>query len=408
MEMRKVRLFSLLLCVAALSSTLSSCASKEHARSLANDAYVWQRSWNSSLLTALTESASSIQVWRVLAAEAGAKADLTTISIDVEALRRLGKPVVAVIRIDGRRSTAPLNDKLAEKSVELAAEWRKDGVPVRGIELDYDCATDRLPRYRDFLHRLRARLPRDLRLSITALPSWIGSNDLSKLLSEVDETVLQVHSVMSPNKGLFDRATAYKWAQAWSALSPVPFRIALPTYWSRVSWNADGRVDSIESEVARYGTGPVGRELLVQPGEVSLLVAELQRERPRTLTGIAWFRLPTSLDRRAWTWRTWHAVMKGRTLRAGVPSVRFKADQTGAKDVYLFNESDVDAKLPDQVLVSAQGCEFADAMPPYDLERQTDVVRFFLKSDDLLRAGQERLIGWVRCSSEKLDAHVSF
>ena len=398
----------LLIWAAVASLTLSSCGRKERSRALANDAYVWQRSWNDSLLAALTESASSIQVWRVLAAEANGKADLTTIPVNREALRRQGKPVIAVIRIDGRSGTTRLGDKLAGESAAIASDWRSDGVPVGGIELDYDCARQRLPHYRDFLRLLKGRIPRDLRLSITALPSWMGSSDLPKLLSEVDETVLQVHSVMSPSKGLFDRATAYKWAQAWSEISSVPFRIALPTYWSRVTWNVDGRVDSIESEVARYGTGSTGRELVVAPSEVASMVAELRRAPPRNLTGIAWFRLPTVTDKRAWTSRTWHAVMQGRPLRAALPVVRFTADQSGAKDVYLLNESDMDAELPAQVSISAQGCEFVDAMPPYDLNRQTSGFRFVLKSDDLLLAGQKRLIGWVRCSSENLSAHVLF
>ena len=398
----------LFLWAATLSLSLCSCRHGERSRPLANDAYVWQRSWNDAVLSALTEAASSIQQWRVLAAESGLSAELKKIAVNRAALRKLGRPVIAVVRIDGRLATTPLGEKLALQSAALARDWKRDGVPVRGIEIDYDCATTQLGRYRDFLHLLRAQLPGGFALSITALPSWMGSRDLQSLLGEVDETVLQVHSVMNPQKGLFDRVTAYQWGQEWSALSPVPFLIALPTYWSRVAWNEDGRVASIESEVTRHGTDSVGRELVVQPAEVSSMVAELRRAPPRTLRGIAWFRLPTALDQRAWTAQTWRAVMQGRPLRAALPVVRFKADQTGASDVYLVNESGLDTKLPSQVSILAQGCEFADAMPPYRLERRASLVQFHLESDALLRAGQEQLIGWVRCSSGTLDAHVAF
>ena len=387
------------------------CGRKAHTHPLANDAYVWQRAWTDPLLAALRQSSSSIQVWRVLAAEAdGHMRDptlLTAVRINSGVLRRLGNPVVAVIRIGGHGATL-LNDKVADESAAVATKWKKEGVPIHGIEIDYDCATKRLAGYRNFLHRLRTRIPHDLRLSITALPSWIGSSELPPLLSEVDETVLQVHAVSSPGKGLFDRARAYRWAQAWSELSSVPFRVALPTYWSRVTWNVDGRVEAIESEVDRHGTGAVGRELVVQPSEVAAMVMELHRAPPSHLTGIAWFRLPTSLDQRAWDSQTWHAVMQGKTLRADPPMVRFKADTSGARNVYVRNESGLDTMLPSQVSVSGTGCEFADALPPYSLEQQTNMIRFHLRGNDLLRAGQERMIGWVRCSSEKLEAHVSF
>jgi len=404
----KVAAWLLLVCVVMLSLTLSGCVNEDRAQPLANDAYIWQRRWTNTLLTALRIAASSIRVWRVLAAEAEAKAGLTEFAVDRQALRQMKNPVIVVIRIEGRSGTTQLGDNLAAASVALAADWKKDGVPVRGIEIDYDCATNRLLHYRDFLRLIRARIPRGMTLSITALPSWMGSNDLPKVLAEVDESVLQVHSVMSPSKGLFDRATAYKWARAWSALSSGPFRLALPTYWSRVSWNEDGRVVSIESEVDRYGTDGVGRELLVEPKEVAALIADLRRVPLRNWMGIAWFRLPTAADQRAWSLQTWRAVMLGQPLRAALPVVRFRNDRSGARDVYLRNEGDLDAKLPSQVSISGQACEFADAMAPYNLERRTNVIQFLLRSDDVLRSGEERLIGWIRCTSPNLEAHVSF
>lgn len=360
------------------------------------------------MLTALAESAPTVRAWRVLAAESNASANWTEIFINRQVLKEIGKPVLAVIRIDARRGTAPPGNQLAMQAVALVADWKKDGVPVLGIEIDYDCATDRLSPYRDFLKSLRMQMAPSMLISITALPSWIGSQDLPGLLSEVNETVLQVHSVMNPQKGLFDRTTAYRWAQAWSAVSPVPFRLALPTYWSRVSWNEAGQVVSIESEVPRYGTDFLSRELVVDPVAISSFIAELRRTPPAHLVGIAWFRLPTAEDRRAWTARTWHAVMQGQALRAFPPAVRFKTDETGARDVYLSNGGDLDTKFPAEVSVSAGGCELADALPPYKLERKTNGIRFRLVSDDILQSHQERLIGWIRCSDREIEGHASF
>ncbi len=388
--------------LAIFSLFLTPCASKERPQLLKNDAYIWQRRWSNAVLSAVRESTSSIHVWRVLAAEAENTAGLTVFAVDRQALRETGKPVIAVIRIDG------LGDNLAAASVALTDDWKKDDLPVRGLEIDYDCPVSRLARYRDFLHQLRARMPGEMTLSITALPSWMGNNDLPQVLAEVDESVLQVHSVMSPGKGLFDRATAYKWAQVWSEISPKPFRLALPTYWSRVSWNEEGRVVSIESEADRYGTEGTGREILVEPKEVAAFLADLRRAPPHHLTGIAWFRLPTAADQRAWSSQTWRAVMLGQPLRATLPVVHFGEDQSGARNVYLRNEGGLDARLPSQVSISGQGCEFADAMAPYSVMRQTSVVEFRLRSDDMLRSGDERLIGWIRCTGGDLGAHVSF
>ncbi len=385
-----------------LSLLFTGCASKNRVQPLTNDAYIWQRRWSNAVLSAVKESASSIRVWRVLAAEAGAQAGLTVFAVDRRALREAGRPVIAVIRINA------LSEKFATASVAVASEWQKDGVPVSGIEVDFDCAVSRLAAYQDFLHQLRARLPRGMTLSITALPSWLGSSNLPQVLAEVDESVLQVHSVMSPSKGLFDRTTAYKWAQEWSEISTVPFRLALPTYWSRVSWNEDGRVVSIESEAGRYGTEGTGREIVVEPKEVAALLADLRRAPLRHLTGIAWFRLPTAADQRAWSSQTWRAVMLGEPLPASPPVVRFGNDDSGARNVYLRNEGGVDAKLPAHVSIAGQGCEFADSMPPYSVMRQPGVVEFGLRSDSMLRSGEERLIGWVRCTGVNLEAHVSF
>jgi hypothetical protein len=385
-----------------LSLALSGCASKDWVPPLTNDAYIWQRRWSEAVLSAIRQSAPSIRIWRVLAAEAETKVGLTVIAVDRRALREAGKPVIAVLRING------LSENVAAEIVAVASDWQEDGVPVSGIEIDYDCAVNRLAGYRDFLRQLRAILPRAMTLSITALPSWMGSSDLPQVLAEVDESVLQVHSVMSASQGLFDRTTAYKWAQAWSALSPGPFRLALPTYWSRVSWNDEGRVVSIESEADRYGTEGTGREILVEPKEVAALLVDLRRAPPRHLTGIAWFRLPTDADQRAWSLQTWRAVMLGQPLRASLPVVRFGEDQSGARNVYLRNEGELDTKLPAQVSISGHGCEFADAMAPYSVMRQTSPVEFGLRSNDMLRSGEERLIGWVRCTDGDLGAHVSF
>jgi hypothetical protein len=134
----------------------------------------------------------------------------------------------------------------------------------------------------------------------------------------------------------------------------------------------------------------------------------LQQHPPRNLVGIAWFRLPIESDQRAWSWQTWRAVMLGRTLGDPLLGVHFQTDEVGARSVYLVNEGDIDAKYPRLISIPGQGCGFADALPPYELERQGNEVEFLLREENLLRPRQKRMIGWVRCSAEELGAHVSY
>ena len=359
------------------------CGCAQPPKRIEHDAYIWQRRWDDSLLKAIKEATPAVRAWRVLAAEVDAAGHVTPVAVNWEALRGTGKPVIAVVRM--------------QRLVNVVQNW-----PVNGIEIDYDCATSQLRAYQDFLHALSGKTP----LSITALPSWMDSSELPGLLDEVDESVLQVHSVMNAKKGLFDRRTAYGWARQWAGMSSKPFRIALPTYWSKVSWNSEGKVEAVESEATRYGIGDESHELFVEPGEVSAFVAELRKAPIRGLEGIAWFRLPTNEDERAWTLQTWRAVMEGRTMTRAVPVVRVKQGAEGLRDVYL--QSDRDGRLPAEILVASQGCEFADAMEPYTLDRERERVRFRLRGDDaILRAGQERMVGWVRCTGKELEAHVS-
>ena len=73
-----------------------------------------------------------------------------------------------------------------------------------------------LSAYARFLAALRARLPAVLKLSITALPTWMNSPALERLAPPLDELVLQVHAVDDPRRGLFDPAQAERWVHAFA------------------------------------------------------------------------------------------------------------------------------------------------------------------------------------------------
>ena len=74
--------------------------------------------------------------------------------------------------------------------------WRDSGVPVVGIQVDFDARTRHLDTYQAFLRDLRRRLPADCRLGITGLLDWSSQGDsqvLSGLNGVVDEIVLQTY-----------------------------------------------------------------------------------------------------------------------------------------------------------------------------------------------------------------------
>lgn len=63
---------------------------------------------------------------------------------------------------------------------------RRDHATVVGLQLDIDCPTRLLGRYRETLRIVRAGLPTGYGLSITGLPTWMNAPELPRLLKETD------------------------------------------------------------------------------------------------------------------------------------------------------------------------------------------------------------------------------
>ncbi|HZP66635.1 MAG TPA: DUF3142 domain-containing protein [Rudaea sp.] len=381
------------LCLVAVVAALG-CAGRV-ATPLPQEAYVWQRQWTPALTSALDESAQTFGGYRVLASETDHAGALAPAHVDAAVLARVQRPIVAVFRLNG---SAPPPDaaSLAADIRQIAQDWRAAGVLLAGIEIDHDCATARLADYARLLANLRRGWPADLRLSITALPAWIGAAALPEVLREVDESVLQVHAVRAPAAGLFDAAAARRWVDAYAKLAPHPFRISLPAYGVRVAFDAGGRPLAAEAE-ADAPDGIVGdaRELRAEPQHVARLLRDLERAPPPHLAGVLWFRLPTDDDRRAWSLATLRAVVVGAPLAAHFEA-RLVDAADGARDLIVANRGVVDA-APPSLRVDARACLAGDAGQGYDLRHGTGVWRFVAAGDAPLRAGRERSVGWLRC-----------
>jgi hypothetical protein len=127
------------------------------------------------------------------------------------------------------------------------ARAERAGIPVVGIELDFDCPTRLLPRYADLLHRLRPAL-RSARsaLSITALPTWFGSGAVEQVQAETDFTVPQYYEPQIP-KTLTDFATVSRLSLLERGLAQAgrrgaPFYAGLPAYGHALIYDERGKL----------------------------------------------------------------------------------------------------------------------------------------------------------------------
>ena len=396
--------FSWLRLLLILLLTAGLAASSATHGALPQDAYVWQRQWTPAVVSAMDRSADLVRAWRVLAARSDGDGRLRATAVDWAAPSATGRPVIAVIRIDGQLAHWDETQLLSEIQ-ELRRRWHDAAAPIAGIEIDHDCATARLPAYARFLATLHAELGGTTSLSITALPTWLGSRALDGVLSAVDEVVLQVHAVQDPHVGLFDAATARRWIEVLGRRTTKPFRVALPTYGTRVSWAADGRLRAVESERPLLIDASAGAELLAPPREVASLLRGLERSRPAALAGIVWFRLPTDGDVRAWSLATWRAVIRGAPVRGQVRAEAVPSAQPGLTDIRLVNADDVDADLPRRILLPA-GCDIADGINGYDLAQRGDGPVLERQQSGLLHRHHQQTIGWMRCTADLGDIHV--
>ena len=372
---------------------LSGCEQQD-APPLDQQLYVWQRQWTPAHEAALKDSRADFSTLRVLALQAFPKAGWNRARIDPVLLKRDGRPLIAVIRLDGQLKSLD-QDEVAAQILQVLSDGQAQGLVLSGVEIDHDAGNARLPAYRKFLTDLRAVLPASMPLSITALPAWLDSSELPALLSTVDSSVLQVHAVSDPRMGLFDPDQARKWASAWSRITSKPFYLALPAYGVALLPQAGGAPD-VESEVPIERVGE-RRELLADPQQLSTLATQLRDDPPAHLAGLIWFRLPLANDRRAWSLTTLRAVARGDALDSRL-TLKLSA-QDGLYDVSISNQGNLDSAWPERLTLAVRGCEGADALAGYALQQSPDLLTFTRLRDGRIPAGGQRAIGWARCTN---------
>ncbi|MCB6183112.1 DUF3142 domain-containing protein [Leeia sp. TBRC 13508] len=382
---------------------------QEHAI-LPSDVYIWQHKWTPGLLASIQNGKDSFQHWRVLVSEISPSGDWKEIQIHPISLKQTQVPAIAVFRIDGRIAELDTG-LLIERLRARLASLRQDGAVFSGVEIDYDCGVKSLAGYATFLRALKTKLPKNTTLSITALPAWLDAKDLYPLTQIPDEMVLQVHAVQGPSRGLFNTEDAIAWAKKFDQITAGNFRLALPSYGSKIIWDEAGNLAGVESEATLLANGAYSQEWMAKPQALQQFLFDLSKRNWQHLKGVVWFRLPTDQDARAWRLSTLKAVVKGEPLTAMLGATLKPTKQNDLFDVVLSNQGGVDAELPESITLPAS-CSQADGLNGYQMINGVDNFIFNRHDMGVVAPGALKVIGWARCSmpsssSLGFELHVS-
>lgn len=378
---------------------------------LAHHGYIWQRQWQTTHAQLLAQSQADIQQLRLLALQYHVSAHGPVwfqTDLPLPLLAQDKRPIWLVVRLDGQLPQLP-STTLVARLTTILQQWQQAGVTIAAVEIDYDSARSQLASYQLWLKQLRQQLPSELPLAITALPDWLQSPDFQALQTEVDVLTMQLHSVLSPEQGLFDASLAKHWATQLAASSTIPFYLALPTYHSALIKlpQDDSQPKTrfvVESEVLQLHAG-ARQELWVDPRQLAALLNHLEQQRWPLLQGIAWFRLPLPTDERNLPYTTLQALIQQRPLRSDL-----EISVTGTAPVLELWASNVGLtpmSLPRVISLQRQGCLYAEAAAGSKLSSTNHGYQLQLDTAKTIGVGQRVLLAWFHCQQLQLaDASV--
>ena len=388
-------------------------------RPLTHNAYVWQRSWTDPVRNSLQEHARDFAGFIVLNAEVTWKAKQPTVihvSIDHAALAATKQPVGLAVRIGPFAGSFlpddPTTRFLASLAQSLVAEAQSHQLKPCELQLDFDCADSKLDGYRAWVNAIRKKIA-PVPLTITVLPSWLRQPAFKSLIAATDGYVLQVHSLERPRDfnapfTLCDPAAALK-AVKQAGEFPVTFRVALPTYGYLVAFDPSGRFIGLSAE-GPSKTWPAGtkiREVRANPLEIPGLVQSISTNRPASLHGFIWYRLPISDDILNWRWPTLRAMVSARSPRESLRAEARRVEP-GLIEVSLVNdgELDISSRLAVEVRWSREGearLIAADGLRGFEsVDEGPSTLQFRNQSQSYrLPAGERQVIGWLRFSEDR-------
>lgn len=361
---------------------------------LSHTAFVWQQQWGPAVEAAVQTHGPQLDGLIVLDAEiawAEQQPRAHRVSWDLDA------PVGAAIRVH------PLGDVSYDVAGEVLRERVSEMIGVKPsvteVHIDLDARSDALSDYAALLRGLRPVIG-ERRLSITALPDWLGRDDFGALAEAVDDYVLQVHWLAPPTSvseplSLMSASQTRRWVAQAGALGH-PFRVALPTYGYQVGYDAQTGVALVaHAEQGRASPGLVWREVRADPAEIAPLIAEWSQERPEAMRGVCWYRLPVEGDALNWRWETLAAVKAGQVPVAAL-SIRADADDSGLIDVRAENTGDAGAAIASVSLSWPESVSLLAADGLGGMRWQGD--QLVATTPVWLSPGEVRSLGWLRLS----------
>jgi len=389
------------------------CGTVAVADPLPHDVYVWQRAWNESVREAVANHGTNFHSLIALRAEVTWKnkqPQVTGVTVDYQLLRSANRPAGIALRIGPSAGPFSSNDATARALVSLAKslvnEAATNGVRLAELQLDFDCAESKLDGYRVWVETIRRQIA-PVPLVITALPSWLKQPAFAKLAAASDGYILQVHSLERP-KGfnapftLCDPAAARRYVEQAGRLN-VPFRVALPTYGYYVGFDADDKFIGLAADgpAITWPRDTRLREVRTDAAEMARLVGYWNTNRPAGLRGVIWYRLSISQDTLNWRFATLGVVIARRVPQADL-KVESRSPEPELVEVILRNDGTADFQNEFSVRVQVHSARVvaADALGGFDLGKTGSGELLFRTQELVLRAGEQRKIGWLRTNKK--------
>lgn len=326
---RLFRRLPMLICFLAVGGLLPGSAAASDI-GLHQMLYVWQRQWTDEVKSAAGEAAAGAEGLCVLCGEIAGRGEgwrFHRVNVDWASL----VPVKGALWLVFRIHTGALESEhwaastFAGHVQKILNDGAEAGCVIAGIQIDYDCPTEKLALYQNWLQVLRKKLA-GIPVSITGLPDWLTSRTLPALLGGLDHFVLQVHSLELDRESgrrpvLFDESKMMRWVDQMNRLM-LPFRVALPTYGWRIAYDRYGQPRRLEAEgIHETVPGWTYQDVSADPVVLAGAVRKLAAVSGSNLKGIIWFRMPLPSDRMNWSLKTLSQVMKGEA-----PQAHFEAE----------------------------------------------------------------------------------
>lgn len=389
---------------------------------LKQEAYVWQRLWRGPVSDSVAQFSSQIDGFVVLAAQLSwhnGNRQLVLVEVDYAVLSASGRSVGLAFRIGPWPGPFRADDEVASIITgacrEIVRRATDAGLRVSELQIDFDCAESKLDGYETWLGAIRSAVA-PTRITFTALPAWLKNKGFGKLARAADSFVLQVHSLQAPSPGkpfvLCDPGAANRWVEQ-AARAGRPFRVALPTYGYLAATDGNGNLIGLSAEgpSVEWPASASLQAVRSDPAAMAGLVRQWSTKHPKLMTGIIWYRLPTSEDRLNWSATTLMEILAGRTPVPLLKAVT-TSSEPGVVDIALVNEGLADASLPSLVTVTYSGTKpLADGINGYEALDKGG------KSIVLINRGQGDIgvlppqaslrIGWLRLDNDKeVTIHV--